>query len=70
MTHVVTESCIKCRYTDCVDVCPVDCFHAGETFSLSIRVNASTVRYAWPNVRSTQSMRQKTCRKTKTPLLH
>ena len=25
MTHVVTESCIKCRYTDCVDVCPVDC---------------------------------------------
>jgi ferredoxin len=32
MTHVVTESCIKCRYTDCVDVCPVDCFHAGENF--------------------------------------
>ena len=25
MTHVVTESCIKCKYTDCVDVCPVDC---------------------------------------------
>lgn len=32
MTHVVTESCIKCRYTDCVDVCPVDCFHAGPNF--------------------------------------
>jgi ferredoxin len=32
MTHVVTESCIKCRYTDCVDVCPVDCFHVGENF--------------------------------------
>jgi ferredoxin len=29
MTHVVTESCIKCRYTDCVDVCPVDCFKEG-----------------------------------------
>jgi ferredoxin len=29
MTHVVTESCIKCKYTDCVDVCPVDCFHEG-----------------------------------------
>ena len=29
MTHVVTEACIRCRYTDCVDVCPVDCFHAG-----------------------------------------
>ncbi|MFO7975419.1 MAG: ferredoxin family protein [Candidatus Hydrogenedentota bacterium] len=29
MTHVVTEACIKCRYTDCVAVCPVDCFHEG-----------------------------------------
>ena len=29
MTFVVTESCIKCKYTDCVDVCPVDCFHEG-----------------------------------------
>lgn len=29
MTHVVTEQCIKCKYTDCVEVCPVDCFHAG-----------------------------------------
>ncbi|MDO9166384.1 MAG: ferredoxin, partial [Rhodoferax sp.] len=26
MTHTVTEACIKCKYTDCVDVCPVDCF--------------------------------------------
>ncbi|MFZ9341450.1 MAG: ferredoxin, partial [Candidatus Methylopumilus sp.] len=26
MTYVVTENCIKCKYTDCVDVCPVDCF--------------------------------------------
>lgn len=32
MTHVVTEACIKCRYTDCVDVCPVDCFKAGPNF--------------------------------------
>jgi ferredoxin len=29
MTHVVIESCIKCKYTDCVDVCPVDCFREG-----------------------------------------
>ena len=29
MTHVVTESCIKCKFTDCVDVCPVDCFKEG-----------------------------------------
>jgi ferredoxin len=32
MTHVVTESCIRCRYTDCVDVCPVDCFRKGPNF--------------------------------------
>ena len=32
MTYVVTEACIKCKYTDCVDVCPVDCFHVGPNF--------------------------------------
>jgi len=29
MAYVVTENCIKCKYTDCVDVCPVDCFREG-----------------------------------------
>ena len=29
MTHIVSESCIRCKYTDCVDVCPVDCFREG-----------------------------------------
>ncbi len=32
MTHVVTETCILCKYTDCVDVCPVDCFREGPNF--------------------------------------
>jgi len=32
MTFVVTEQCIKCKYTDCVDVCPVECFHEGPNF--------------------------------------
>ncbi|MGY2491042.1 ferredoxin FdxA [Cupriavidus sp. CP313] len=32
MTHVVTEACIRCKYTDCVSVCPVDCFHEGPDF--------------------------------------
>src|SRR2546429_6373414 len=32
MTYVVTEACIKCKYTDCVEVCPVDCFHEGPNF--------------------------------------
>ncbi|MEO7578013.1 MAG: ferredoxin, partial [Massilia sp.] len=32
MTHVVTEACIGCKYTDCVAVCPVECFHEGPNF--------------------------------------
>lgn len=32
MTFVVTEACIKCKLTDCVEVCPVDCFHEGPNF--------------------------------------
>jgi ferredoxin len=30
MTYLVTDNCIKCKYTDCVEVCPVDCFYEGE----------------------------------------
>lgn len=30
MTYLVTESCIKCKYMDCIEVCPVDCFYEGE----------------------------------------
>ena len=30
MTYVVTESCIRCKFMDCVEVCPVDCFYEGE----------------------------------------
>ena len=32
MSHVVLESCIKCKHMECVEVCPVDCFHEGENF--------------------------------------
>ncbi len=32
MTFVVTENCIRCKYTDCVEVCPVDCFREGPEF--------------------------------------
>lgn len=32
MTHVVTENCINCKHTDCVEVCPVDCFYEGSNF--------------------------------------
>lgn len=32
MTYIVTDNCIRCKYTDCVEVCPVDCFYEGENF--------------------------------------
>ena len=32
MTYIVTENCIKCKHTDCVAVCPVDCFYEGPNF--------------------------------------
>lgn len=32
MTYVVTESCVNCRHTDCVSVCPVNCFRGGPNF--------------------------------------
>lgn len=32
MAYVVTDNCILCKYTDCVEVCPVDCFHEGPNF--------------------------------------
>lgn len=30
MAYVVTENCLKCKFTDCVEVCPVDCFYEGK----------------------------------------
>ena len=42
MTYVVTEACIKCKFMDCVEVCPVDCFYEGEnTLVYSTVTNAS-----------------------------
>src|SRR3546814_12179808 len=47
MTYVVTEQCIKCKYMDCVEVCPVDCFYVGENMLVispdrkSTRLNSS-----------------------------
>ena len=32
MTYLVNDKCVKCKYTDCVSVCPVDCFYEGENF--------------------------------------
>jgi ferredoxin len=32
MAYIVADPCVKCKYTDCVEVCPVDCFHEGANF--------------------------------------
>ena len=32
MTYIVKDECVKCKFTDCVEVCPVDCFYEGENF--------------------------------------
>lgn len=32
MAFVVTDNCVRCKYTDCVEVCPVDCFYEGPNF--------------------------------------
>ena len=32
MAYLVTDNCVKCKHTDCVEVCPVDCFYEGENF--------------------------------------
>ncbi len=32
MTYIVMDPCIKCKFMDCVEVCPVDCFYEGENF--------------------------------------
>src|SRR6266700_3759567 len=45
MTHVVMESCIKCKYTDCVDVCPVDCFHEEQKKFTALNAELAKI---WP----------------------
>lgn len=50
MAYVVTENCIKCKYTDCVDVCPVDCFREGPNFWSSIRMSVLIVHCVLRNV--------------------
>lgn len=50
MTHVVTEACIHCKYTDCVDICPVDCFREGPNF-LTIEDGQRSANASNPYVR-------------------
>ncbi len=50
MTYVVTDNCVRCKYTDCVEVCPVDCFYEGENFLVIHPTNASIAASANRNV--------------------
>ena len=38
MTYIVNDKCIKCKYTDCVEVCPVDCFYEGEIYLSKFKI--------------------------------
>ena len=49
MTYVVTESCIKCKYMDCVEVCPVDCFYEGANLSALLTRSSRIPSPAWKN---------------------
>ena len=49
MTFVVTDNCIKCKYMDCVEVCPVDCFYEGENMLVIRPTNALTAAFVSRN---------------------
>jgi ferredoxin len=38
MTYAVTDACINCKFTDCVEVCPVDCFYEGANMLIIVSV--------------------------------
>jgi ferredoxin len=55
MTYVVVESCIKCKYMDCVEVCPVDCFYEGENMLVIHPDECIDCAFASRNARSRRS---------------
>ena len=57
MTYIVNESCIKCKYMDCVEVCPVDCFYEGENMLVIHPDESSIAVFASRNARLTPSSR-------------
>src|SRR5690606_23202212 len=61
MTFVVGENCIKCKYTDCVEVCPVDCFYEGPTSWSFTRTNVLIAPFANPSVRQKPFSRKMNC---------
>ena len=54
MTYLVNENCIKCKFTDCVEVCPVDCFYEGENMLVINPEECMTAEFVSQNVQLTQ----------------
>ena len=57
MTYIVNENCIKCKYMDCVEVCPVDCFYEGENMLVIHPDECIVAGCASRNARSRRSSR-------------
>jgi ferredoxin len=51
VAYVVAEPCIRCRYTDCVEVCPVDCFYEGPNFLVIHPALNADLALKWPNIK-------------------
>lgn len=64
MTFVVTDNCIKCKYTDCVEVCPVDCFYEGPNFLVIHPDECIDCALCEPNVRPRRFSPKTKCRRT------
>lgn len=58
MPHVVCEACIGCKRTDCVDVCPVDCFREGPNF-LVIDPDECRLRRVHPRMPGSSHLRRR-----------
>lgn len=54
MTYIVGEGCINCKHTDCVEVCPVDCFYEGSNFMVIDPMNVLTALFASLSARKTR----------------
>jgi len=59
MAYVVTDNCIKCKYMDCVEVCPVDCFYEGENM-LVIHPDECIDCGVWGSIKKLGVIRQPT----------
>jgi len=65
MTHVVCQPCFGCKYTDCVVVCPVECFYEGEQILYFHPDECIDGEACVPECRSKRSSIKTTCRKIK-----